>query len=99
MTPAFKKYFELTADDIVELTTKNDALKIKIGAYNGKWLHDSKRKLLKEIDDEKRANLNITRMKKKTDEKTFKKWLILVIKIYGKPNLVTSFQKEISCKI
>ena len=54
-------------DDIVELSTENDASKNKIGSYVEKWLEESKAKLLKQIDDEKRANLIMSRMKK-TDE-------------------------------
>ena len=37
MMPAFKKAFNLLGDDIVELSTENDALKNKIGSYNEKW--------------------------------------------------------------
>ena len=51
--PAIKKAFKLMGDDIVELSTENDAL--KKGSYDEKWLKDSKTKLLKQIDDEKRA--------------------------------------------
>ena len=43
----------------------NDALKNKIGSYDEKkWLEESKAKLLKQIDDEKRANLIMSRMEK-----------------------------------
>ena len=62
--PAIKKAFNLLGDDIVELSTKNDALKNKIGSYDGKWLEESKARLLQQIDDEKRANLIMSRMKK-----------------------------------
>ena len=44
-------------DNIVDLSTKNEALKNQIGDYDEKWLTDSKTKLLKQIDDEKRAQL------------------------------------------
>ena len=44
-------------DDIVELSTRNNASKNKIGSYDEKWLQESKDKLLKQIDDGKRANL------------------------------------------
>ena len=37
MTPAIKMAFNLLGDDIVELSTKNDALKSKIGSYDEKW--------------------------------------------------------------
>ena len=53
MMPAFKKAFNLLGDDIVELSTENDALKNKIGCYDEKWLEESKARLLQQIDDEK----------------------------------------------
>ena len=64
MMPAIKEAFNLLGDDIVELSTENDALKNKIGDYDEKWLEESENKLLKEIDDEKRANLIMSRIKK-----------------------------------
>ena len=64
MMPAIKKSFYLLGDDIVELSTENDAFKNKIGSYDEKWLEESKEKLLKELDDEKRANLIMSGMKK-----------------------------------
>ena len=63
MMPAIKKAFNLLGDDIVDLSTENDALKSKIGDHDEKWLQESKAKLLKDIDDEKRANLIMSRMK------------------------------------
>ena len=69
MMPAIKKAFNLLGDDIVELSTENDALKNKIGDYDEKWLEESQNKLLKEIDDEKRANLIMSRMKKQMNKK------------------------------
>ena len=51
--PAIKKAFTLLGDDIVKLSTENDALKNKIGSYDEKWLEESKIKMLKQIDDEK----------------------------------------------
>ena len=36
MMPAIKKAFDLLGDDIVDLSTKNDALKNKIGSYDEK---------------------------------------------------------------
>ena len=68
MMPAIKKAFNLLGDDIVELSTENDALKNKIGSYDEKWFKESKGKLLKQIDDEKRANLNMSRMKKQMEK-------------------------------
>ena len=63
MMPPIKKAFNLLGDDIVEISTKNDALKNKIGSYDEKWLEELKARLLQEIDDEKRANLIMFRMK------------------------------------
>ena len=68
MMPAIKKAFNLMGDDIVELSTGNDALKNKIGSNDERWLEESKLKLLKEIDDEKRANLIMSRMKKQMNK-------------------------------
>ena len=64
LMPAIKKAFNLMGDDIVELSTENDALKNKIGSYNEKWLEESKARLLQQIDDEKRANLIMFTIKK-----------------------------------
>ena len=69
MMPAIKKAFNLLGDRIVDLTTENDALKEKIGDYDKKWLQKSKEKLLQDIDDEKRANLIMCRMKKQMNKK------------------------------
>ena len=70
MMPAIKKVFNLLGDDIVDLSTENDALKNKIGSYDEKWLKmvRGKAKLLKQIDDEKRANLIMSRMKKQMEK-------------------------------
>ena len=68
MMPAITKTFHLLGDDIVELSTENDALKIKIGSYDEKWLEESKNKMLKQIDDEKRASLIMSRMKKQMEK-------------------------------
>ena len=51
--PAIKKAFNVSGDDIIELSTENDFLKNQIGDYNQKWLDESKAKLLKDINDEK----------------------------------------------
>ena len=69
MMPAIKEAFTLMGNDIVDLSTENDALKEKIGDYDEKWLQESKEKLLKHIDDEKRANLIMSRMKKQMNKK------------------------------
>ena len=68
MMPAIKKAFNLLGDDIIELSVENDALKNQIGDYDQKWLKESKAKLLKDINDEKRANLIMSRMKKQMNE-------------------------------
>ena len=64
MLPAFKKAFDFLGDDIVELTTENDALKNNIGSYDEKWFKESKNKMMKQFDDEKRANLIMSGKKK-----------------------------------
>ena len=68
MMPAIKKAFNLLGDDIIELGVENDALKNQIGDYDQKWLEESKTKLLKDINDEKRANLIMSRMKKQMNK-------------------------------
>ena len=69
MMPAIKKAFNVLVDDIIELSTENDVLKNQIGEYDEKWLQESKAKLLKDIDDKKRADLIMFRMKKQMNEK------------------------------
>ena len=69
MMPAIKEAFTLMGNDIVDLSTENDALKEKVGDCDEKWLQESKEKLLKDIDDEKRANLIMSRMKKQMNKK------------------------------
>ena len=66
--PAIKKAFNLIGDDIVELSVENKSLKNQIGDYDEKWLQESKAKLLEDIDDEKRANLFMSRMKKQMNK-------------------------------
>ena len=68
MMPAIKKAFNVLGDDIIELSTENDVLKNQIGEYNQKWLNESKAKLLKDIKDEKRANIIMARMKKQMNK-------------------------------
>ena len=68
MMPAIKKAFELMGDSIVDLTVENDALKNQIGEYDKKWLQESKAKLSKDIDDKKRADLIMSRMKKQMNK-------------------------------
>ena len=62
--PAIKKAFDLMRDDIVVLYTENEILKNQTSDYDEKWL-ECKTKLLKQIDDEKRAKLIMSRKKKK----------------------------------
>ena len=69
MMPAIKKAFNLMGDGIVDLTVENDALKNQIGEYDEKWLQESKANLLKDIDNEKRSNLIMSRMKKQMNKK------------------------------
>ena len=69
MMPAIKKAFNILGDDIIELSTENDVLKNLIGEYDEKWLQESKAKLLKDIDDKKRADLIMSRMKKQMNKK------------------------------
>ena len=69
MMPAIKKAFNLLGDEIVDLSTENDALKEKIGEYDEKWLQESKEKLLKDMHDKKRADLIMSRMKKQMNQK------------------------------
>ena len=71
MMPAIKKPFNLLGDDIIELSTENDALKNKIGSYDEKRLEESENKMLKQIIDEKRANLIMSRMKKQMEKQSF----------------------------
>ena len=70
MMPAIKKAFNVLGDDIIELSTENDVLKNQIDEYDEKWLQQSKAKLLKDIDDEKRANIILSRMKRQMNKKT-----------------------------
>ena len=68
MMPAIKKAFNLLGEDIVDLSTENDALKNQIGDYDQNWSEESKPKLFKDINDEKRANLIMSRMKKQMNK-------------------------------
>ena len=71
MMPAIKKAFNVLGDDIIELSTENDVLGNQIGKYDQKWLEESKTKLLKDIDDEKRANLIMYRMRKQMNKNKY----------------------------
>ena len=98
MMTAIKKAFELIGDDIIALSTANGTLKNQIGVYDEKWLEEFKAKLLKQIDDEEKANLIMSKMQKQM-KKTLNKWLMYLIIKYGKASLITLFLKEINCKI
>ena len=65
MMPAIKKALSLLGNDTIELSTSNDALKNKIGSHDQQWLEESKPKLLKQINDDKRAILIMSRVKSK----------------------------------
>ena len=69
MMPAIKKAFNLMGDGIVDLTVENDALKNQIGENDEKLVQESKAKLLKDVDDKKRAELIMTRVKKQLIKK------------------------------
>ena len=66
--PAIRKAFDLMGDDIVDLSTENETLENQIGDYDERWLEECKAKLLKQIDDEKRVNLLMSRMKKQMNK-------------------------------
>ena len=66
--PAIKKAFNLMGDDTVDLHTENGSLKNKIGSCDEKWLEEFKTRLLQQIDDEKRANIIMSRMKKQMNK-------------------------------
>ena len=60
--------FHLMDDDIVKLSMKIETLENKIGDCDQKLLEESKIKLLKKIDDEKRSNWILSRMKKQMNK-------------------------------
>ena len=66
--PAIKNAFHLLGDDIVELSVEHEFLKSQIGDYDEQWLQESKAKPSKDIDDEKRANSIMSRMKKQMNK-------------------------------
>ena len=68
MMPAIKKDIDSMGDDIVELSTESETLKNQMHDYDEKWLEKSKTMLLKQIDDERRAN-SITSRKQKQMKK------------------------------
>ena len=54
--PAIRKAFDLMGDDVVHFFTENEVLKNQISDLVEKWLAETKAKLLKQVDDEKRAD-------------------------------------------
>ena len=68
MMPAIKEGFYFLGDDLVELYTEHVTLKNKTDDFDEKWLQESNNKLLEQIDDEKRANLILSRMKKQMEK-------------------------------
>ena len=64
MMLAFKKDFDLLGDDTVDLSTKIERLKNNKGSYDEKRFEDSEAKLLKQIIDEKRANINMSKIER-----------------------------------
>ena len=64
MMPAIKRAFNLMGDNMVKISIENGSLKNQIGDYDEKWPQESKANLLKEIDNEKKATLIVSRMKK-----------------------------------
>ena len=66
--PAIKKAWDLMGHDIVELSKENEFLKNEIDDNDQKMLEESIANLLKQIDDEKRANLIVSRMKKQMEK-------------------------------
>ena len=59
------------SDDIAELSTENASLKNTLVSYGRNLLVESKAKLLKQFDDEKRTNLTMSRMEKQMKKKHF----------------------------
>ena len=56
-------------DAIVELHTENENLKNQIGSYDRKRPEEPNAKLLKQINDEKRANLILSRMREQMNQR------------------------------
>ena len=56
------------ADDIVELSTEIETLKNKIASNDEKKPEEYEAKILKQIDDEKKAKVIISRMKEQMNK-------------------------------
>ena len=76
------------------LSTENESFnfKNKIGSYNEKWLEESKTKLLKQIDVEKRATLIMSGIEKQV-KKNIKRCLYPLINYGVLSFTITSMQK------
>ena len=72
MMPDIEKAFNLMGDDIIKLHTKNENLMNKIESYDEKWPEESKTSLLQQIDNEKRANLIMSMLKKQMEKQQIK---------------------------
>ena len=68
MMPTIKRAFNLLGDHIVEIHTQNESLKNEKGSYEEEWLEVSETKPLKHFDDERRAKLIMSRMKKQMNK-------------------------------
>ena len=71
MMPVVKTCFDLMGDDIVKLSKEKKFLKSKIGCQGEKETEKSKALLLKQFDDDKRANLSLSRKQKQMKKKQF----------------------------
>ena len=60
--PAIKQAFHFIRVDTVEFSTENESLKSKRVSTDDNWFEVFKARLLKFIDDEKRANLFMSTM-------------------------------------
>ena len=64
MMSAIREVFDLVVDDIVEFSTENESLTIKISSHDKKWLEESHINFLKQFDAAKWASLIMARMQK-----------------------------------
>ena len=104
MMPAIEKDFDLKGDDIVDLSTekwnfeKKKFLRQKMGKK-------SKAKPLKQINDQKTANLKMAKSEKQLNETKksvshlMKKWPKKVTIKYGEKKFIATSLQNISCKI
>ena len=68
MMPGIKKAFDFIVGDILDLSTEKEPLQYKLNFYDENWLHQPKANLLKQIHDDKRANLITSRIQKQTEK-------------------------------